>query len=130
MSDVLNSQANNVEVLEEPNWCCEVLRSLLQDPSAHNAIFVTYDGGSASGNKAIIYNSAVFRAMFSDNVHTSGEMEITLNSISECRDFTSLLSYIYTGKVAVSSVTSLDMLGAAMHFKITTLVTKVIIIPH
>ena len=53
MSDVLNSQANNVEVLEEPNWFCEVLRSLLQDPSAHNVMLVTCDGGSASGNKAI-----------------------------------------------------------------------------
>ena len=93
-----------------------MLRSLLQDPSAHNVMFVTRDGGSSSGNKAVTYNSAVFRAMFSDNVYTSGEMEITLNSISECRDFTSLLSYIYTSKVTVSSVTCLDMLGPAMCF--------------
>ena len=94
MSDVLNSQANNVEVLEKPNRCCEVLRSLLQDPSTHNVMFVTSDGGSVSGHKAIL-NSAVFHAMFSDNVHTSGEMEISLNSISGCRDAYSHLSYIH-----------------------------------
>ena len=124
--DVLDMQ-DNAEVLEEPNWCCEVLNCLLQDPSTHDVMFVTSDGGSVSGHKAILTaSSPVFRAMFNDNVHTSGEMEISLPSV-DAETFSSLVSYIYTGKVVVNSATCLDMLGAAMHFKITSLVTKLII---
>ena len=130
VSDVLNSQANYVEVLEEPNWCCEVLRSLLQDPSAHNVMFVTSDGSSVSGNKAI-YTIQQCSMLCSLIMFTPVEKwRYHLIPSVDAETFTSLLSYIYTGKVAVSSVTCLDMLGAAMHFKITTLVTKLIIFPH
>jgi len=120
---------STVEVLKEPKWCCEVLSSLLRDPSTHNVVFVTSDGGNVSGHKAILAaGSPVFRAMFTDNVCTGseGEMEIPVPSV-DTETFTSLLSYIYTGKVAVNSATCLDMLGAAMHFKITSLVTKLTI---
>jgi len=115
-----------MEVLEEPNWSCEVLTYLLQDSSTHDVMFVTSDGGSVSGHKAVLSaGSPVFRAMFTDYVHTTGEMEIPLPSV-DAETFTTLLSYIYTGKVAVNCTTCLDMLGAAMHFKITSLVTKLI----
>ena len=126
--DVLNTHdQNNAKVLEEPNWCCEVLSSLLQDPSTHDVTFVTSDGGSVSGNKAILTaSSPVFRAMFNDNVHTSGKMEIPLPSV-DAETLFSLVSYIYTGKVVVNSATSLDILIAAMHFKIISLVTNLII---
>ena len=68
-------------------------------------MFVTSDGGSVSGHKAILVaSSPVFRAMFNDNVHTSGEMEIPLPAV-DTETFSSLVSYIYTGKVAVNSVT-------------------------
>ncbi|XP_065888410.1 kelch-like protein 20 isoform X1 [Dysidea avara] len=122
-----NAEDSAEEVLDEPNWCCEVLSSLLQDPSTQDVVFVTSDGGSVSGHKAILTaSSPVFRAMFNDNVHTSGEMEISLPSV-DAETFSSLVSYIYTGKVVVNSATCLDMLGAAMHFKIISLVTKLII---
>ena len=126
--DVLQAQDTcNFEVLEEPNWCCEVLKSLLQDPSTQDVMFVTSDGGSVSGHKAILAaSSPVFRAMFNDNVHTSGEMEIPLPAV-DTETFISLLSYIYTGKVTVNSATCLDILAAAMHFKIASLVTKLTI---
>jgi len=124
--DVLDCQ-DNAEELTEPNWCCEVLSSLLQDPSTHDVMFVTSDGGSVSGHKAILATSSpVFHTMFIDNVHNSEEMEISLPLV-DVETFTSLLNYIYTGKVAVNSATCLDMLGAAMHFKITSLVLKLIV---
>ncbi|XP_065888636.1 kelch repeat and BTB domain-containing protein 8-like isoform X2 [Dysidea avara] len=123
--NVLDMQ-DNAEVLEEPSWCCEMLSCLLQDPSTQDVVFVTSDGGSVSGHKAILTaSSPVFRAMFNDNVHTSGEMEISLPSV-DAETFSSLVSYIYTGKVVVNSATCLDMLGTAMHFKITSLVTKLV----
>ncbi|XP_065887888.1 kelch-like protein 17 isoform X2 [Dysidea avara] len=126
LCDVVTTQRDNVEVLEEPNWCCEVLSSTLHDCSTHDVTFVTSDGGSVSGHKTILTaSSPVFRAMF-DNVHTSGETEISLPSHG-AQVFSSLVSYIYTGKVVVNSTTCLDMLGAAMHFKITSLVTKLVI---
>jgi len=123
--DVLDSQGNAEELIE-PNWCCEVLSSLLQDPSTHDVMFVTSDGGSVSGHKAILAaSSPVFHTMFIDNVYTSEEMEISLPLV-DAETFTSVLNYIYTGKVAVNSATCLDMMGAAMHFKITSLVLKLI----
>ena len=126
VSGVLDDQ-DKAEVLEEPNWCCEVLSSILQDPSTQDVMFVTSDGGSVSGHKAILAaSSPVFRAMFNDNVHTSGEIEIPLPSV-DAETFSSLVSYFYTGKVVVNPATCLDMLGAAMHFKITSLVTNLII---
>ncbi|XP_065888316.1 kelch-like protein 17 isoform X2 [Dysidea avara] len=124
---VVPDTQDNAEVLDEPSWCCEVLSYLLQDPSTHNVMFVTSDGGSVSGHKAILTaSSPVFRAMFNDNVHTSGEMEISLPSV-DAETLSSLVSYIYTGKMVVNPATCLDMLGAAMHFKITSLVTKLVI---
>jgi len=127
VSDILDSQDDNVEILEEPNWCYEVLNSLLQDPSTHDVMFITSDSGSVSCHKAILAaSSPVFRAMFNNNVHNGGEMEISLPLVN-AETFTSLLNYIYTGKVAVNSAMCLDMLGAAMHFKITSLVLKLTI---
>ena len=127
VSDILDSQDDNVEILEEPNWCYEVLISLLKNPSTHDAMFVTSDGGSVSGHKAILAaSSPVFHAMFYDNVHNSREMEISLPSVN-AEIFTSLLNYIYTGKVSVNSATCLNMLGAAMQFEIASLVLKLTI---
>ena len=123
----VDSMHEDVEVLEEPDWCCKVLSCLLKDPSTHDVTFVTSDGGSVSGHKTILAaSSPVLYAMFSDDVHTNGEMEIPLPSV-DTETFSSLLSYIYTGKVAVNYATCLDMLEAAMHFKIPSLVTKLII---
>ena len=125
--DNVDCVEENVEVLEELNWCQNVLSCLLQDHSTDDVMFVTSDGGSVSGHKAILAaSSPVLCAMFSDNVHTSGEIEIPLPLV-DAETFSSLVSYIYTGKVAVNSATCLDTLGAAMHFNITSLVTNLII---
>lgn len=42
--------------------------------------------------------------MFNDDVHTSGEMEISFTSV-DAETFSSLVSYIYNGKVIVNSAT-------------------------
>jgi len=69
------------------------LFGILKDPSTHNVMLVTSDGGSVSGHKAILAaSSPVLCAMFSDNVHTSGKMEILLPLV-DAETFFSLVSH-------------------------------------
>ena len=91
-------------------------------------MFVVSDGGSVSGNKAIyiIWQCSVLCYLITFTAVEKWRYHLIPSVDAET--FTSPLSYIYTGKVAVNSVTCLDMLGAAMHFKITVLVTKLIIL--
>ena len=111
---------SDVEI-QEPNWCSAVLSSLLNDPSTHDVTFKTSDGGSVSAHRVIVAaGSPVLYEMLQDQ--TSIKLEVDMDTVA----FSSLVKYIYTGKVAINSSNLEKILTAANYFKVASLETNIV----
>ncbi|XP_065887350.1 uncharacterized protein [Dysidea avara] len=103
---------SDVEI-QEPNWCTTMLSSLLNDPSTHDVTFKTSDGGSVSAHRVIVAaGSPVLYEMLQDL-----KLEVDIDTVA----FSSLIKYIYTGKVAINSSNLEKILAAASYFKVASL---------
>jgi len=106
--------------IQEPNWCATMLSCLLNDPSTHDVTFKTSDGGSVSAHRVIVAaGSPVFHEMLQDQANKS-----PLQVATETVAFSSVITYIYTGKVSVNSANLDKILAAASYFKVGSLETS------
>jgi len=104
-----------------------VLSSLLNNPSTHDVIFKTSDGGSVSAHRAILAASS---PVFYDTLYLGPNQTRNQNPGSltafysvdvDAVTLIKLLTFIYTGKVIVNSNCLDKMLHAACYFKLYSL---------
>ena len=101
-----------------------VLSCLQNDPTTHDVIFKTADGGSLGAHRAIIAaSSPVFHAMLYGKTKESKESEIYLSSINT-KMLKMIFAFIYSGVVQIDSDECLGLLQAAHYFNMATLETK------
>ena len=116
LSDILT--VRDAEISAERNWCSQLLSSLLKDPSTHDVTFKTSDGGSVSAHRVIVAaGSPVLRELLNNE-------SSVLNT--DAVSFSSVVTYIYTGKVTVTPSNLDKILSAASYFKVTSLEANLI----
>ena len=107
--------------IQEPNWCTQVLSSLLNDPSTHDVTFKTSDGGNVSAHRVIVAaGSPVLRQILLTDKNS--QQVVSVDTMA----FSSLMTYFYTGKVTVNSSNFDKILAAAKFFKVTSLEANLI----
>ena len=83
--------------------------------------FKTSDGGSVSAHRVIVAaGSPVLYQMLQDQI--SIMLEVDMDTVT----FSSLITYIYTGKVAINSSNLEKILAAASYFKVASLETSLV----
>jgi len=89
--------------LQDANWCVNTFGALLEDPSTHDVVFITSDGGSVSAHWAIIAaGSPMFYVMLYSNMVENNEKEIIVPTVDSVT-LRGIFLFIYTGKVDISS---------------------------
>ena len=112
--------------LDTVDWCPTVFGALLSDTSSHDVTFMTSDGGRVSAHRLIVAaSSPVFQAMLCGNMKESYQKEIEMPSV-DSETLSSLLAFLYTGKVDVASQSIEKVLDAAHYFNVAPLEDKLI----
>jgi len=96
--------------------------SVLNDPSTHDVVFKTSDGGSVSAHRVIVAaGSPVFHAMLYGNMKESSQNEIDLPTV-DATTLKMVFFFIYTGQVQTNIERCCYLLQAAHYFAIDELI--------
>ena len=107
---------------KDRHWCIGTFLPLLNDPSTHDVIFKTSDGGSVSAHRVIVAaGSPVFHAMLYGNMKESSQKEIELTNI-DSTILKKLFLFIYIGCAEGTLMQCLDLMLASDYFGIDALV--------